>query len=169
MCTTHMILHLYCIISHPHTPHPHTPSLTLIHSHYTPSYPHTLTPSQDDSEGYPQLDIDDVLKIDESLREDKLRVRTCHCLHSSPCLLLWHYNNCQPIFLQMHTVITPTYYSSLLFEFCMWYCATTTLIASCVLSSWVPSCLKITFRSSQLCNVVNISHFTEKPYSGTSL
>ena len=37
------------------------------------------------------------------------------------------------------------------------YDLTATLIASCVLSSWVPSCLKITFPSSQLCNVISIS------------
>ena len=59
------VLHLYCVISsniHLHTTLPHTFTL------------HSLTLAQDNSEGYPQLDIDDVLKIEESLREEKLRV-----------------------------------------------------------------------------------------------
>lgn len=37
---------------------------------------HSLPWLQEDSEGYPQLDIDDVLKIDVEQREDKLKVHS---------------------------------------------------------------------------------------------
>ena len=43
------------------------------------SHPHTShTPSDFDSEEYPQLDIDNVLKIDKNQRENSLRVSTCY-------------------------------------------------------------------------------------------
>lgn len=86
-------------------PPPHTHTTCSIHipslpSHRTHTFsfchplPHTLTShtsSQDDSEGYPQLDIDDVLKIAEDQREDSLRVSACHiakCFSGHLCCLV---------------------------------------------------------------------------------
>ena len=57
----------------------HTHTHTHMHMHtYTHTNTHTHTHSQEDTEGYPQLDIDDVLKIDVSQREAKLRVSHFH-------------------------------------------------------------------------------------------